>query len=274
MEWSADVPSAGATAVTKVSRIIVVVIIAVFLTGLPAHARSSSYDELDYIGAFGTGPLFDIDTTSVKIIFHGPRDSMKVALAFDDGPFGFTNDILDILAAHDVKATFFIVGIQVEKFPEIARRIVDEGHQVGNHTYSHKLLTKVGKATWTSQIDQASVVIYDATGVHPVIFRPPYRGYDNEIMDYVNEAGMTLVLWDVDPYDWKTSSASLVEKRIMKAVQPGSILTLHDLSAGTRKGLDSIIVSLKERGYELVTVGEMIEDYLREEMEEEILAEG
>lgn len=258
----------------KVSRIIVVAILVVFLTGLPAHARSSSYDELDYIGAFGTGPMFDIDTTGMKIITHGPRNSMKVALAFDDGPFGYTNGILDILAAHDVKATFFIVGIQVEKFPEIARRIVDEGHQVGNHTYSHKLLTKVGKTTWSYQIDQASVVIYDTTEVYPEIFRPPYRGYNDEIMDYVNEAGMTLVLWDVDPYDWKTSSASLVEQRIMSAVQPGSILTLHDLSAGTRKGLNSIIVSLKERGYELVTVGELIEDYLREEMEEEILTEG
>jgi len=235
-----------------------------------SYARQTSYDELDYIGAFGTGPLFDVDTSDVDIILHGSRNLMKVALAFDDGPFEYTNGILDTLAAHNAKATFFLVGLQIEKYPEIAQRIVKEGHQVGNHSYSHKMLTQVDRSTWTNQIDQMSVLIQETMQIYPKIFRPPYRGYNDEIQKYANEAGMTVVLWDVDPKDWKTSSPTLVEERILSHVKPGSILTLHDLSEGTRKGLGSIIESLQARGYELVTVGEMIEDYAREKETEEI----
>lgn len=254
----------------RITNIAIFSLLMVLLTCPSSYARQTPYDELDYIGAFGTGPLFDVDTSDVDIILHGSRNMMKVALAFDDGPFEYTNGILDTLAAHNAKATFFLVGLQVEKYPEIARRIVDEGHQVGNHSYSHKMLTKVGRSTWTYQIDQVSVLIHEATQVYPRIFRPPYRGYNDEILNYVNEAGMTVVLWDVDPKDWKTSSPTLVEQRILSRVKPGSILTLHDLSEGTRKGLGSIIKSLQAQGYELVTVGEMIEDNAREKESEEV----
>ena len=255
---------------TRITNIIIFSLLLVLLICPLSFARQTPYDELDYIGAFGTGPLFDVDTSDVDIILHGSRNLMKVALAFDDGPFEYTNGILDILAAHNAKATFFLVGLQVEKYPKIARRIVEEGHQVGNHSYSHKLFTQVSRSTWTNQIDQMNLLVYETTQVNPKVFRPPYRGYNDEIQKYANEAGMTVVLWDVDPKDWKTSSPSLVEQRIMSHVKPGSILTLHDLSEGTRKGLGSIIESLNARGYELVTVGEMIEDYAREKEAENI----
>ena len=111
------------------------------------------------------------------MLVHESRNLMKVALAFDDGPFEYTNGILDTLAAHDAKATFFLVGLQVEKYPEIARRIVKEGHQVGNHSYSHKMFTQVSRSTWTNQIDQMNTLMYEIMQVSPKIFRPPYRGY-------------------------------------------------------------------------------------------------
>jgi peptidoglycan/xylan/chitin deacetylase (PgdA/CDA1 family) len=261
-------------AMGRLLRAIFAVLCIAIVASAPARAELKAYDELDYIGAFGTGPWLHVDTSNVRIIMHGPRDSMKVALGFDDGPFLCTNSILDTLAAHGVKATFFLVGIQVEKYPDIAARIVNEGHEVGNHSYSHKLLTQVDETAQHYQIDRASNVIYDAVEILPAIFRPPYRGYNDEILDYVNGAGMTMVLWDVDPKDWGTHSASLIKQRILSHVRPGSILTLHDLSAGTRDALDSIIESLQDMGYEIVTAGELIEDLAIEKAANESSIEG
>ncbi len=240
----------------------------------PAYSSVSEHDELDYIGAYGTGPWLSFDTTGVSIILNGPRDEKKVALGFDDGPFQATNDILDILGAYGVKATFFMVGWQVEKFPDIAKRVADEGNEIGNHSYSHKMLTKVDRATMIYQVDHATEVIYQATNVYPTVFRPPYRAYNDELLEYVNDAGMTLALWDVDPKDWDTSSPSLVQDRVLSHVKPGSILTMHDLSAGTRGSLATIIESLRDKGYEFVTVGELIEDLARVRADEETTTEA
>jgi peptidoglycan/xylan/chitin deacetylase (PgdA/CDA1 family) len=260
--------------VGKFPEIICLSLLAIVVLASPSAANSTPFDELDYIGAFGTGPWLGVNTDDIKIISHGLRNSKKVALAFDDGPFVYTNGILDTLAAYNAKATFFLVGIQVEKFPKIAARIVAEGHQVGNHSYSHKLLTEIDRTALHLQIDKAMNVIYETVQVLPTVFRPPYRGYNDEILEYVNSAGMTLVLWDVDPKDWGTSSASLVKERIMSHIRAGSIITLHDLSKGTRGGLASLIESLQADGYQLVTVGELIEDLARENAENAILTEG
>ena len=227
------------------------------------QAMSTAHDELDYIGAFGNGEV-EVDTSDIKAIKHGLRNSMKVALTFDDGPFVFTGRILDTLAAYGVKATFFMVGIQVEKYPEIAARIVEEGHEIGNHTYSHKHLTQVDSAIWKYQIDQCSDAIYEATGVLPKLFRPPYNQYNNNVLDYITDKGMTLSLYDVDPRDWGLKSSSLLKKRVMKEVKPGAIIVFHDLSSPTRSALGSIIESLVANGYELVTMSEMIQDLARE----------
>jgi len=235
----------------------------VFMVYTSAFANASAHDELDYIGAFGNGGT-EPKPTDVTVLQHGSRRLMKVALTFDDGPFAYTGEILDVLAEHGVKATFFLVGIQVEKFPHMAKRIVDEGHEIGNHSYSHKHLTKVDPALWKYEIDQGSVVIYKATGVLPGLFRPPYDLFNEDILDYVNRAGMIMVQWDVDPTDWAKPSAKKIRQRIMKEVKPGAIIICHDFSKGTRLGLGALIDALQESGYELVTVGEMISDLMPE----------
>jgi peptidoglycan/xylan/chitin deacetylase (PgdA/CDA1 family) len=256
---------------------LVLKLITLFLFSLPlntwAFGASTGHDELDYIGAFGKGELI-VDTSSIEIVKHGPRDSMKIALTFDDGPFVVTAKILDTLAAHDVKATFFLVGKQVEKYPKIAKRIVDEGHEIGNHTYSHKYLTRVDKTVWKYQIDQCSVTIYKATGVLPALFRAPYNLYNNEILDYVSQAGMTLVEYDVDPRDWVTEPTASIKQRILKDIKPGAIIVCHDLSSKTRSALGSIIDSLQSSGYELVTVGEIVKDLAIQLSKSESLIKG
>jgi peptidoglycan/xylan/chitin deacetylase (PgdA/CDA1 family) len=245
----------------------------VFMVYAPAFADASTHDELDYLGAFGNGGT-ESEPPDIKVLQHGSRSLMKVALTFDDGPFAYTGEILDVLAEHGVKATFFLVGTQVEQFPHVAKRIVDEGHEIGNHSYSHKHLTRVDPAVWKYEIDQCSVVIYKAIGVLPRLFRPPYDLFNEEILDYVNSAGMILVQWDVDPTDWAKPSAKKIRQRIMREVRPGAIIICHDFSKGTRLGLGSLIDALQENEYELVTVGEMISDLMPESQKVETSKEG
>ncbi len=223
----------------------------------PASASSTAYDELDYIGAFGTGEPV-IDVTAVPSIRHGSRGMKQIALTFDDGPFRYTSEILDTLKKYDVKATFFLVGIQVEKFPELANRIAKEGHEIGNHSYSHKYLTQVDTSTWKDQVDRCTSLIKATTGVTPKLFRPPYNKYNDDIQTYVNNAGMTLVQYDVDPSDWKKISSATVKQRILTNAEPGAIILMHDLSSATRGALGEIVESLRAEGYTFVTVGEMV----------------
>ena len=248
----------------RVAKILLLSILLLPLIYTSAFADDSSHDELDYIGAFGNGGAAVSDPVDIKVIVHGSRSIRKVALTFDDGPFAYTADILNVLKEHNVKATFFLVGIQVEKYPRIAKRIADEGHEIGNHSYSHKHLTKVDSVVWKYEIDQASVVIYKATGVLPRLFRPPYDLFDEDMLDYANNAGMVMVQWDVDPTDWANPSAAKIRQRIMREVKPGAIIICHDFSKGTRSGLSSLIDALQESGYQLVTVGEMISDLMPE----------
>jgi peptidoglycan/xylan/chitin deacetylase (PgdA/CDA1 family) len=244
------------------SFIICLVLAFIFLNGR-AYADPAEYDELDYIGAFGTGTLKS-DTSAVKTIRHGSRNLMKVALTFDDGPFKVTGDILDILKAYNVKATFFLVGQQVKKFPDLAKRILAEGHEIGNHSYSHKNLLKLTAAAQHTEIDSGADEIEEVTGYRPILFRPPYNKFNNAIIDYVNSEGVTLVEYDDDPQDWSISSPALVRSRILKELRPGSIIIMHDLGKGTRPALGTIIETLRGEGYELVTVSEMINDIANE----------
>lgn len=186
-----------------------------------------------------------------------------VALTFDDGPHPvYTPQVLSILKRHGVKATFFLIGKRVEQFPEIARRIVAEGHEVGNHTYSHP--ANLPKENWEQvrqEIEKCSEAIERVTGVRPKLFRPP-RGFLNyKVLTLAQLEGYTLVFWTVSADHKDAPTPEAMAQRVFKLVHPGAIILMHDGRIPSRwkdvKALPLIIEGLQKRGYKFVTVSEL-----------------
>jgi len=206
-------------------------------------------------------------TAPVKPSKPAPGDHRKlIALTFDDGPdHKYTPQILDILKEYDVKATFFLVGTQVAKYPEIAKRIVDEGHSIGNHTWAHGDLTKQSSKTAADQIGKAQKAIKDATGIAPRLIRAPYGAVSDGVLKTVHEAGMLHVGWTIDTKDWAGSSVANIHENVMTHARDGGVVLMHSFGGRknalehTVKVLPKIIKDLKAKGFDLVSVDEMID---------------
>ena len=190
-----------------------------------------------------------------------------IALTFDDGPNEpYTSQILDILERYDVKATFFVVGKNVEYYPEIVKRIVAEGHVLGNHSYTHRALSEFDIPDY-SELDKAQSVIFEIAGVKPRLFRPPYGRKTPWELAYVKKQGVTAVTWSISANDPSSPAPSVIERRIQKGARDGGIVLLHD-GNGTKHGSDrtqtvaalpDIIESLQSQGFSFVTVPELLE---------------
>ena len=175
-----------------------------------------------------------------------------VALTFDDGPSIFTEGLLDILKEHEVKATFFILGSRARIQSETVSRTFEEGHEIGNHTWDHPLLTDPGLSNehirW--QVQQTDEVITQIIGEPSVHLRPPYGAYNDRALEV---AGVPFIFWSVDPVDWRDRDAEIVAARIIDA-PPGAIILAHDIHETTVEAVPAIIVALKNRGIHFVTV--------------------
>lgn len=180
----------------------------------------------------------------------------KVALTFDDGPNpDYTGMLLDGLKERGVRATFFVLGSEVERYPQLVRRASEEGHLVGVHAYRHVNLCQLSDAQAVEQIDRTNGAIYRATGQYASYIRPPY-GCWKEDLDY--EVQMVEVLWDIDPRDWATTSSDLVVQRVLNEVEENSIILLHDASKSSVQAAFTIIDTLQKQGYTFVTVEELL----------------
>lgn len=204
--------------------------------------------------------------------FHHASPKL-VALTFDDGPYGeATNQILDILKKERVYATFFLLGKNVEKYPAITKRIVNEGHVIGNHSYSHSgLLSKMPTVDFQADVRHAENLIESATGLHPRYYRPPFNSHTPGMDQQLKDMGYFVVLWDAGTtdYDQSTSSETIVEQIIgktLKGKKHQHIILLHDgrdVQIGYPRqnviqALPQIIRQLEERGYRFVTVEQII----------------
>jgi peptidoglycan/xylan/chitin deacetylase (PgdA/CDA1 family) len=175
-----------------------------------------------------------------------------VRLTFDDGPNpAATPKILDTLSAHGVTATFFVVGQMAAADPAIVGRESREGHTVGNHSWDHPNLTTLTRAEVESQLQRTDDVLKQATGTTPTQWRPPYGATNAAVQAAAVDVGLTsMVLWTVDPRDWADPPATIVRDRVLQAVQPGSIVLLHDgTGANTAEALPMILNGLADRGY-------------------------
>lgn len=204
------------------------------------------------------------------IIRRRPQKGNKVVLTFDDGPSAiYTPQILKTLKDKGVKATFFLVGKHVEKYPELAARITAEGHEVGNHTYGHITVPNTPSPQLTAQIMRANLVIFQHTGTYPPYLRPPRGLYDMRMRRIAMLLGQELVLWSLSAQDWHPrATAAGVVKRVVEKAVPGDIILFHDSGSllateGSNRGptvdaLGPIIDGLRARGLEISTLEEFL----------------
>ena len=185
-------------------------------------------------------------------------DRKMVALTFDDGPHPvYTERLLDGLKKRNVKATFFLIGKSADKYPELVKRMAEEGHLIGNHTMDHVRLNHQTYEKALEQIRESNQVLSQITGQTPVYIRPPFGEWSKELQE---EVDMTAVLWDVDPVDWKVKNTETVVKRILKNAQDGDIILLHDVYGTSVDAALEIVDQMQAEGYEFVTVDEIILD--------------
>ena len=174
----------------------------------------------------------------------------------DDGPNpDYTEELLTGLKERGVNATFFLLGKEVEKYPEIVKDISDGGHLIGTHSYEHANLSNLSDAAAIEQVDKTNAAIYDITGKYPEYIRPPYGCWKCNL-DY--ETKMIEVLWDVDPKDWATDNSGVIAKRVIDKVGENDIILLHDASESSVKAAFAIIDELGKEGYTFVTVEEIL----------------
>src|SRR5256714_10944635 len=187
-------------------------------------------------------------------------DGPYIAMTFDDGPSAtLTPKLLDLLAAHHIKATFFVIGENVAEHPEIVARAAREGHEIGNHSWSHPNFGKMSDDSVRSQLRRTDDAIGSPTGSRPTMMRPPYGSITPREKHWIHdEFGYGVILWDVDPLDWKRPGPPVVRNRILKETQPGSIVLSHDIHPGTIEAMPSTLDALEAKGFKFVTVSELI----------------
>ena len=191
----------------------------------------------------------------------GSQASPKIALTFDDGPSDkYTAEILDILKEYNVKATFFIIGSNAQRYPELLRRTVAEGHEIGNHTYSHPHLKTIDETTLTEEVAHTAKLLYEIAGVRTTLFRPPEGVVTPTVASAAQKGGYRTVLWSIDTMDWAQNSPANILKQIKKEANDGDIILFHDWVARkspTPEALRLVIPWLQAQGYTFVTVSEL-----------------
>ncbi len=196
-----------------------------------------------------------------RIAFNAVHvDEPYIAMTFDDGPHGaLTPKLLDLLAARHIKVTFFVLGECVEQHPEVLQRAAREGHEIGNHSWSHPQLNKMSDEAVRSQLRRTDDAIKAVTGKRPTLFRPPYGAITARQKKWIHdEFGYQIIMWDVDPLDWKDPGAATVCNRILKETRAGSIVLSHDIHRGTVEAMPATLEQLQGKHFKFVTVSELL----------------
>ena len=187
-------------------------------------------------------------------------DGPYIALTFDDGPSAaLTPKLLDLLAARHLKATFFVVGQNAADHPDILKRAVREGHEIANHSWSHPNLGKMSDEAVRRELQKTDDAIAAAIGKRPTLMRPPYGSITAHQKKWIHdEFGYRIIIWDVDPLDWKRPGPSVVTARILKETHAGSIVLAHDIHPPTIEAMPKTFDQLIEKGFKSVTVTELL----------------
>ena len=199
------------------------------------------------------------------VFFEGSSTRKLAALTFDDGPdVYYTTKILDILSKNKIKATFFIVGQRAEKQPKMIKRIVDNGHSIGNHSWDHPDLNKLTTEQVKTEVDETDKTLSSITGLHTHLFRPPYGAASKSVVNELASMGYKIIDWSVDTRDWDGTPPATIMEYVKKEIKPGGIILEH-CAGGKNENLDNtvktlpeIISYLKGQGYTFVTIPELL----------------
>jgi len=236
------------------------------MLGLALAATAAALSAAGYQSMAATGQWYGKTFTGIR---PGSKElrSKQLALTYDDGPNDpHTLRLLEVLAKHNVKATFFLIGRYVEQRPNIVREVVTAGHIVGNHTFSHPNLIFASAPQTRTQLQECQQAITRAIGQHSPLFRPPFGGRRPETLRIARSLGLLPVMWNVSAQDWKGYSADEIKQRIRRQLRGGDVILLHD---GSHTGMgvdrsqtviatDLLIPEAKSEGFEFVTIPEMI----------------
>lgn len=234
--------------------IIVLIFLVVFLLGF--NLGNSNFNILPVIQK-RLVPIYKVD-----------MEEKKIAITLD-GMWGafYTPKILDILKANNVRVTFFFGGNWVEEYPEMLQRIAADGHEIGNHTYTHPHCNSLSPSEIKNEITKVQQIIDELVGPQPKVFRPPFGEYNNTVIQVASDLGYHTIQWSIDSLDWKEVSADYIINRVLNKVGPGDIILMHNNGKNTATALEILIPRLQEEGFELVKVSDLIyqEDYYIEQ---------
>jgi peptidoglycan-N-acetylglucosamine deacetylase len=225
------------------------VILTVFLSILTAGAQDSSSTPSP-----APSPAKPATYAQVRV------DQPYVAMTFDDGPSAEnTPRLLEMLKQRNIKATFFLIGQNAAANPEIVKRILADGNEIGNHSWTHPQLSKLSDDRVTAEITKTQDAIKEATGFTPTLLRPPYGAITARQREWIeNRFGLNIILWSVDPFDWKRPGASVITQRILSQARPGAIILSHDIHKQTVDAMPATLDGLIAKGYKFATVSELI----------------
>ncbi|MGB7603666.1 MAG: polysaccharide deacetylase family protein [Candidatus Sulfotelmatobacter sp.] len=228
---------------------------------LTSAASLAAFATAGYQSMAPTGQLFGKTFTSLS---HGSR---QLALTYDDGPNDpHTLRLLEVLAKHKVQATFFLIGRYVQQRPDLAREIVHAGHVVGNHTFTHPLLTFKSESEIKRELNSCRAALQNAIGEHSSLFRPPFGGRRPAVLRIARELTLEPIMWNVTGYDWNAPPAAVIEQKVAAKIRGGNVILLHDGGhqqmgadrSQTVIATDNLITRYKNEGYEFVTIPQMM----------------
>ncbi|MDE7336660.1 MAG: polysaccharide deacetylase family protein [Clostridia bacterium] len=195
-----------------------------------------------------------------KVPVYGVDTQEKVVALTFDAAWGAdkTQGILDTLEKHGVSGTFFLVGFWIDKYPDMVKKISESGCDIGNHSKEHLNMSTLSREKIASELDYVSDSVKELTGIQPKFFRPPFGDYNNTLLEVVEEKNMIGVQWTVDSLDWKGLSASEILSRVNSGVKNGSIILFHNNSDNILEALPLVIANLKNQGYKMVALSDLI----------------
>ncbi len=215
-----------------------------------------------YRGAMDSLRRFNSETFGKRAgVWKGNTNEKIVALTFDDGPNPVkTTPLMDILKAAQVPSTFFVVGIRAEQSPELLKRMIADGHEIANHSYSHPNLTYLDAVGVERELCRTSAIVHAATGKRPAFYRPPGGNYNTAVVDAAEALGMAGAYWTIDgvKYEQPPFTSAVLTNFVLKQLRPGAIILLHNAFDNTIAAMPAIIAGLRARGYQMVTMSELV----------------
>ena len=226
------------------------------------YRRNKSSAILSILLVLSVSASFSIRSAAFMPVYRCNNTEKAIALTFDDGPHPkYTPRILDILDKYDIKATFFFIGQNIVYYRDTAKMVYERGHEIGNHTYDHTIISKCSPEKVEEEISENDRMITSINGIGSSLFRPPQGSYRKSDLDIINKLGYRTVLWSLDTEDWKHTSPERIYRYVTGNIKDGDIILFHDYISGentTIPALEILIPELLREGYRFVTVSELI----------------